>query len=92
LLIISGTNHNLKYCLSITATFGQLPVTESVVLPPLVGNSIMEISERYRMKALACERLGREVPNKDFKTAWEEIAIEWHALANWRAKEVSQER
>jgi hypothetical protein len=52
----------------------------------------MEISERYRLKALACEKLGREVPNKDFKGAWEEIAIEWHALANRRAKEVSQER
>jgi hypothetical protein len=62
------------------------------VLPPLVGNSIMETSERYRIKALACEKLGREVPNKDFKIAWEEIAIEWHALANRRAREVGEER
>jgi hypothetical protein len=52
----------------------------------------MKISETYRSKALACGKLGRAVPNKDFKLAWEEIAIEWHALANRRAQEVSQGR
>jgi hypothetical protein len=51
----------------------------------------MMISEKYRSKALACEKLGREVPNIDFKLAWEELAIEWHALANRRAQEVSQD-
>jgi hypothetical protein len=66
-------------------------VTESVVLPPLVG-TIMKIAEKYRLKALACEKLGREVPNTDFKSAWEEIAIEWHALAARRAQEVSKDR
>lgn len=48
----------------------------------------MKISEKYRNKALACEKLGRDVPNKDFRDAWQEIAIEWHALANRRAQEV----
>jgi hypothetical protein len=52
----------------------------------------MEISEKYRSKALACEKLAREVPNQDFKHAWEDIAIEWHALAGRRAQEVSQHR
>jgi len=33
----------------------------------------MKISEKYRLRALACEKLGREVPNSDFKYAWEEI-------------------
>jgi hypothetical protein len=75
----------------ITATFGQLPVTESVVLPPLVGTTIMKISEKYRARALACEKLAREVPNSDFKRAWTDIAIEWHALAARRAQEVSQD-
>jgi hypothetical protein len=51
----------------------------------------MEISEKYRAKALACEKLGRAVPNSDFKSAWEEIAIEWHALANRRAQEVTRD-
>jgi hypothetical protein len=52
----------------------------------------MKISEKYRLKALACEKLGREVPNSYFKSAWEEIAIEWRALAALRAQEVSQDR
>jgi hypothetical protein len=49
----------------------------------------MKISEKYRSKALACEKLALEVPNYDFKCAWEEIAVEWHALAARRAQEVS---
>jgi hypothetical protein len=50
----------------------------------------MKISEKYRTKALACEKLAREVPNYDFKSAWTELAIEWHALAFRRAQEVAQ--
>jgi hypothetical protein len=42
---------------------------------------MFNVSARYRLKALACEKLGREVSNNDFKCAWAEIAIEWHALA-----------
>ncbi len=90
MLTKSGTHDNLKYWLGITATFGQLPVTESVVLPPLVGTT-MKISDKYRSKAFACEKLAREVPNYDLKCAWEEIAIEWHALANRWAQAVHQD-
>jgi hypothetical protein len=50
----------------------------------------MKISDKYRDKALACEKLAREVQNYDFKCAWTEIAIEWHALAARRAQEVGQ--
>jgi hypothetical protein len=51
----------------------------------------MKISEKYRSKALACEKLAQQVPNYDFRCAWAEIAIEWHALAGRRAQEVSQD-
>jgi hypothetical protein len=61
------------------------------VLPPLVGTTIMKISEKYRARALASEKLAREVPNSDFKRAWTDIAIEWHALAARRTQEVSQD-
>ena len=88
----SGTHYNRKCWFCITATFGQLPVTESIELPPFVGKTIMKISEKYRLKALACEKLGREVQNSDFKSAWAEIAIEWHALATRRAQDVNQDR
>jgi hypothetical protein len=64
---------------------------------------MLNISERYRLKALACEKLGRDVKNYDFKCAWAEIAVEWHALAartapgeiadilkSWPLKEIKQ--
>jgi hypothetical protein len=85
-----GNGTQLEYRFGITAS-RQLSVTESVVLPPL-GTTIMKISEKYRRKALACEKLAREVPNYDFKCAWTEIAIGWHELAGRRAQEVSQDR
>jgi len=47
----------------------------------------MKISEKYRAKALACEKLGRDADNCDIKFAWSEIAIEWHCLANRTAQE-----
>jgi hypothetical protein len=39
-------------------------------------------SEIYRAKAILAEKLSRESGNYDFKCAWSDIAIEWHALAN----------
>jgi hypothetical protein len=42
----------------------------------------MKISEKYRIKALACEKLARVASDLDIQNAWAEIAIEWHALAN----------
>jgi hypothetical protein len=88
----SGTHHDWTYWSSITATFGQLSVTGGVVLPPLLWGPTMRISEKYRQKALACEKLARDVPNKDFKEAWAEIAIEWHALATRMARDFEKDR
>jgi hypothetical protein len=51
----------------------------------------MRISERYRAKALASEKRERETTDYETKCAWTEIAIEWHALANRRAQEVSHD-
>ena len=42
----------------------------------------MHLSEHYRLKALACEKLGLDATDPEIKFAWAEIAIEWHALAS----------
>ena len=59
-------------------------------------------ADKYRHKAFACEKLGREACDAEIRAAWVEIAIEWHALASRierefggagltnQAKEVSQ--
>jgi hypothetical protein len=43
---------------------------------------MINLSEKYRLKAIACEKLVREAADQTIKFAWAEIAIEWHALAN----------
>jgi hypothetical protein len=48
---------------------------------------MQEVSERYRLKAHACERFSREASDQAIKVAWAEIAIEWHALSNRVAQE-----
>jgi hypothetical protein len=52
----------------------------------------MLIAKKYRDKALAAEKVASEMPNYDFKCAWSDIAVEWHALASRRALEVSLHR
>ena len=49
-------------------------------------------SERYRAKALACERVGGDAKDYDTKCAWDELAIEWHCLASRSAHESSLDR
>ena len=43
---------------------------------------MIKIAEKYRQKAFACEKLARDASDYDVKSAWTEIAIEWHALAS----------
>jgi hypothetical protein len=74
--------------------FWAVPVTERVALPPDGEhlNMTNASSGIYRAKALAAEKLGREANNYDFKCAWTDIAIEWHALANRAAQEADNDR
>jgi len=51
----------------------------------------MKISEKYRAKALNCEKLGRDAKDQAVKRAWAEIAIEWHCLANRTAQQTVQD-
>jgi len=50
----------------------------------------LTVSEKYRLKALACEQFSRDAGDRAIKTAWAEIAIEWHALSNRVAQETEQ--
>jgi hypothetical protein len=44
-------------------------------------------SERYRLKALISEQRARESTDQRSKYDWEELAIEWHMMANLAAGE-----
>ena len=43
---------------------------------------MIDISEKYRLKALACEQFAKDATDAATRSAWTEIAIEWHALAS----------
>jgi hypothetical protein len=47
----------------------------------------MKISEKYRAKALDCEKRGRDAKDYDIKCAWADVAVEWHCLANRTGQE-----
>lgn len=49
---------------------------------------MVKLSEKYRLKAIACERFAREATDPAIKTAWSEIAIEWHTIAHQIAQTV----
>jgi len=51
---------------------------------------MINISERYRSKALASEAFARNATDSATREAWTEIAIEWHALANRVSEEAGQ--
>jgi hypothetical protein len=38
------------------------------------------------MKALACEQRARDTSDPTSKRDWEELAIEWHTMANFAAR------
>lgn len=43
---------------------------------------MIDSHEKYRLKALACEAQARRATDSETRDAWNEIAIEWHALAS----------
>jgi hypothetical protein len=47
-------------------------------------------SEMFRTKAIVCEQRGRESLDPAIKREWEELAIEWRALANFAATETGE--
>jgi hypothetical protein len=40
----------------------------------------------YRMKALVCEQRAHDSSDPTSKQDWEELAIEWHTMANFAAR------
>lgn len=41
----------------------------------------MKASEKYRLKALTCEKLASEATDYETRASWSELAMEWHLLA-----------
>jgi hypothetical protein len=48
--------------------------------------TLKSLTDNYRIKALACEQRAIEVSDPASKRDWQELAIEWHTMANFAAK------
>jgi hypothetical protein len=55
---------------------------EVLANPTAVLEHHLKASEKYRLKALTCEKLAQEATDEDTQAAWSELAIEWHILAS----------
>jgi hypothetical protein len=60
--------------------------------PAAIGAMSMRISEKYRAKALDCEKRGHDAKDYGIKCGWADIAIEWHCLSNQIAQEIGLDR
>src|SRR5665647_3277707 len=79
----SGTSHNFKCWPDITGVIGAIIGDRELYAPAMdAEHNMTDISERYRLKALACEEFSREATDRATRDAWIELAIEWHALAH----------
>jgi hypothetical protein len=47
-------------------------------------------ADMYRLKALACEQRASHSSDPASKQDWEELAIEWHTVANFAARETGE--
>jgi hypothetical protein len=60
--------------------------------PYMRSIDMIAISERYRIKALTCEKFSLDATDRTIKTAWTEIAIEWHTLSNRAAQQYERDQ
>jgi hypothetical protein len=44
-------------------------------------------SDIYRTRALACEQRAKQASDQAVRQEWEELAIEWHAMASFTARD-----
>jgi hypothetical protein len=94
MLLRHGTSYNWKCWICITAIFGYPGDRGALHAPASNGVTHMSvrISEKYRFKALVSEKLSRDATDFDIKSAWSDIAIEWHALANRTGPDAGRDR
>ena len=43
-------------------------------------------SDDFRVKALVCEQHARETTDRAIRRQWEDLAIQWHLMANQAAR------
>jgi hypothetical protein len=52
----------------------------------ILTDAVADRSSVFRLKALCCEQRARETTEPGSTRNWEELAIEWHTMANLAAR------
>ena len=55
-----------------------MPVFQSVSEP--------ELSQKYRLNAIGCERQAKRASNQATEQRWLDLAVQWHSMADQAAK------
>ena len=49
-----------------------------------------DISEKYHLKAIGCEKCAERASDQSTEQEWQELATQWHLMANRAAKMADQ--
>ena len=55
-------------------------------MPAFQSVSQPELSQQYRLHAIACERQAKRATDQATEQRWLELAAQWHSMAEWAAK------
>ena len=65
---------------------GKAPILVALTWSQL-AQAMADLSGTYRLRALECERRARDAFDPDVIKEWNELAIQWHLMANLSAQE-----
>jgi hypothetical protein len=55
-------------------------------MPVVQSDSGLELARKYRLKAIDCERQAKRATDLGTEQRWQELAAQWHAMADRAAK------
>ena len=55
-------------------------------MPAFQSVSRPELSQKYRLKAIECERQAKRATHQVTEQRWLELAVQWHSMADHAAK------
>ena len=59
-------------------------------MPAYQSVSEFDISEKYHLKAIGCEKCAERASDQNTEQEWQELATQWHLMANRAAKMADQ--
>ncbi len=55
-------------------------------MPAFYGVAELGLSQKYRLKAIGCEKQAEDATNQATVQQWHELAAQWHSMAEQASK------